>query len=215
MTGYRSDRYRAYMESARWSETRRAVLEARGHRCERCGDEPDVVQVHHLTYDRLEKEEWDDLKVVCIPCHSIEDDEREQRVRYEKAYQREFTLWALHEFGPDWRMLSNSGYIERQFEVWYFDAEYWRSLDPFHPSRWFINLDDALIPDVEAVWDTASQRFCGGGGAADDRPSRPTERPMVEDRRTKASVMRISKALIGARSAVSPNELRKIIASNL
>ena len=93
------------------------MLEAAGYECQRCGAVDVELQVHHLTYARLGREDWEDLKVVCSPCHAIEDREREERARWAEAYQRELARWAFEQFGKDWRLLNRSGYIEREFAL--------------------------------------------------------------------------------------------------
>ena len=60
--------YAEYIRSAAWREKRLAViLRCRGI-CERCGLWP-VVNVHHLTYERLGDEPLSDLLGVCVRCH--------------------------------------------------------------------------------------------------------------------------------------------------
>lgn len=60
--------YRAYLKTEAWRALRAAVIcRARGM-CERCGKWP-VVNVHHLTYERLFHERLEDLLGVCSKCH--------------------------------------------------------------------------------------------------------------------------------------------------
>jgi 5-methylcytosine-specific restriction endonuclease McrA len=60
--------YRRYIRSPRWRAKRAAViLRARGL-CERCHTWP-IVNVHHLSYDRLGDERPEDLLGVCVKCH--------------------------------------------------------------------------------------------------------------------------------------------------
>jgi hypothetical protein len=56
-----------YFLSKAWQRKRRQVINLRGGRCEVCKSKK-RLQVQHLTYDRLGREEMDDLKVVCGWC---------------------------------------------------------------------------------------------------------------------------------------------------
>lgn len=114
MTGEHRVAYASYMRSAAWDGRRRAALIAADYQCERCGAEDEELQVHHLTYARLGRELPSDLKVVCIDCHALEDREREQRVAYDEAFRR----WAAEQFGPDWRWIGQTGYVEQQFALY-------------------------------------------------------------------------------------------------
>lgn len=60
--------YHKYLRSKEWGKIRDEVLELRGRKCERCGSKR-RLHVHHLTYERLFKEEPGDLEVVCNACH--------------------------------------------------------------------------------------------------------------------------------------------------
>lgn len=56
-----------YFLSKDWQTKRRQVINLRGGRCELCKSKK-RLQVIHLTYDRLGREEMDDLQVVCGWC---------------------------------------------------------------------------------------------------------------------------------------------------
>lgn len=60
--------YRAYMRSAEWRRRRLEVIRRAGGICERCHRWP-IVNVHHLTYERLGAELPGDLLGVCPRCH--------------------------------------------------------------------------------------------------------------------------------------------------
>lgn len=57
---------------------KRALHNAGSHNlhgvCEQCGYEPykPCLQVHHKTYDRIFREELDDLILLCPKCHKAE-----------------------------------------------------------------------------------------------------------------------------------------------
>jgi 5-methylcytosine-specific restriction endonuclease McrA len=59
--------YQAYLQSLHWGAIRMRV--AHRHRCDFCGDTPRSFEVHHKTYDRVGREEMDDLMLVCPQCH--------------------------------------------------------------------------------------------------------------------------------------------------
>jgi hypothetical protein len=57
-----------YLPSDYWKELRERVVVNQGYRCRRCGSTVDCV-VHHRTYERLCREELEDLEVLCRRCH--------------------------------------------------------------------------------------------------------------------------------------------------
>jgi len=77
--------YNEYMRSDAWDARRDRIMRKRGPACEHCGWNG-VVQLHHLTYERLYEELDEDLELLCISCHEAADERR----KYEKA----FRTWA-------------------------------------------------------------------------------------------------------------------------
>lgn len=67
-----NDKYRAYLLSPTWAAIKLDLLHTRGQRCERCQKKTKYLQVHHLTYARIFKEEPEDLLLVCDKCHKKE-----------------------------------------------------------------------------------------------------------------------------------------------
>lgn len=61
-------RYRVYMQSPAWDNTRRLALFRGKFHCARCGSRS-RLDVHHKTYARLGNEAPDDLMVLCRSCH--------------------------------------------------------------------------------------------------------------------------------------------------
>ena len=61
------ERYRRYLQSDAWKTKRKAVLQAAGFRCRRCG--APATEVHHETYKRIYKERMSDLTALCSKCH--------------------------------------------------------------------------------------------------------------------------------------------------
>lgn len=73
--------YDRYMGSARWRNIRKDYLNSVEHRCERCGCRSfHQLEVHHLSYCNFGKENFSDLKAVCVPCHRKEDAERRAKL---------------------------------------------------------------------------------------------------------------------------------------
>lgn len=60
--------YSKYIRSPAWRALRRQVVNRCGNTCERCHQWP-VVNVHHLSYERLGSEDLKDLQGVCLKCH--------------------------------------------------------------------------------------------------------------------------------------------------
>lgn len=74
-----SREYLDYMASSAWQERRLAKLEQAKFRCKRCGAR-DGLEVHHLTYERLGREDTRDLIVLCKSCHWAADKGRPEPV---------------------------------------------------------------------------------------------------------------------------------------
>ncbi len=66
--------YQDYLLTPRWARVRRRMLQRAGFRCQQCRDYDRPIrrvrlQVHHRSYTRLGQERWEDLEVLCRPCH--------------------------------------------------------------------------------------------------------------------------------------------------
>jgi DNA-directed RNA polymerase subunit RPC12/RpoP len=68
--------YSAYLKSAAWKKFKASIFSTRGHRCERCGFDRMMLHLHHKTYVRLGREQPEDVKILCVSCHDLEDNER-------------------------------------------------------------------------------------------------------------------------------------------
>lgn len=72
--------YDDYLTSEHWKQIRDRKLEEQDWQCERCGhyarrdhDGARIgLDVHHLTYERLGREEMADLEALCRTCHEEE-----------------------------------------------------------------------------------------------------------------------------------------------
>lgn len=62
--------YHEYLLTHAWQEKRKAALLAADNRCQVCNS-PDMLEVHHRTYERVGHEEPSDLTVLCASCHGI------------------------------------------------------------------------------------------------------------------------------------------------
>ena len=57
-----------YEQTIEW-RTRRKLRINISAKCENCNRHTKKLYVHHLNYDRYGKERWEDLQVLCGPCH--------------------------------------------------------------------------------------------------------------------------------------------------
>ena len=64
-------KYYDYLASAEWAEIRNDLFTNRGRKCEYCGS-THRLQIHHLTYVNVFKEEPEDLVILCAACHKAE-----------------------------------------------------------------------------------------------------------------------------------------------
>lgn len=60
--------YAEYIQSEAWQQQRTYALDRAKNRCQLCNS-PYRLQAHHRTYERLGKEEPEDLTVLCDECH--------------------------------------------------------------------------------------------------------------------------------------------------
>jgi hypothetical protein len=65
-----SDWYQRYLKSSHWQEFREKMISQVGRRCQRC-DNDGLLQVHHLTYERVWNELASDVLVLCVDCHML------------------------------------------------------------------------------------------------------------------------------------------------
>lgn len=68
------EKYHAYLKSETWAKIKLDLISVRGNKCERCGNKRNFkyLHLHHLTYERVFKEECADLQLICAQCHAVE-----------------------------------------------------------------------------------------------------------------------------------------------
>lgn len=76
--------YQIYLKSEHWQRVRGMRLQFSGFRCEHCGCRV-TLQVHHLTYARIHREQLADLIVLCDRCHSTIEESIRERSHSRKA----------------------------------------------------------------------------------------------------------------------------------
>lgn len=68
-----NDTYNSYLLSEAWNEKRTMRLKLSGWKCEACGAKQ-LLQVHHLTYERIFQEPMEDLMVLCRIHHEAAEE---------------------------------------------------------------------------------------------------------------------------------------------
>jgi 5-methylcytosine-specific restriction endonuclease McrA len=58
-----------YLRGAEWQRLRFEALELADYKCQLCGRQNRVLDVHHNTYRRVGRERVSDLVVLCRDCH--------------------------------------------------------------------------------------------------------------------------------------------------
>lgn len=114
-----SRRYTEYLQSPQWKAKRIAFIARANHQCQICGaSEKDVrLQIHHPNYDRLGRERYEDIVVVCVKCHPELDRIREEETR-RRQWDARVDGWANKVHGEEWGAYGNASYVEEEFERW-------------------------------------------------------------------------------------------------
>ena len=63
-----NETYSLYLRSARWKTLRFKRISESKFKCESCRS-TEKLEAHHLTYDRIFREQMDDLMTLCAYCH--------------------------------------------------------------------------------------------------------------------------------------------------
>ena len=59
-----------YLNSEEWKHKRQVVMDYYYWKCQKCGDF--ATDLHHITYDNIFKEKFEDLQPLCRSCHKKE-----------------------------------------------------------------------------------------------------------------------------------------------
>lgn len=110
--------YDKYLQSQEWHNKRKYAIYKAGHRCQKCGRSPKILQVHHKHYDTLYRERLEDIEVLCVPCHRMADGDRE--------YCSAFETWAYKVYGEYWYDYDEER-LREEFDDWLKEKEndYW------------------------------------------------------------------------------------------
>lgn len=60
--------YSEYLSTEHWNRFRTSVIKNR-KKCECCGSEKEIMNVHHISYNSLGKEKPKDVALLCEDCH--------------------------------------------------------------------------------------------------------------------------------------------------
>jgi hypothetical protein len=93
-----------YYRSDEWRNLRRIKMDQSGNQCEQCHSMV-RLEVHHVSYERLYREQLDDLKVLCIACHPNADRQRE--------YRNALSTYIEKKYGEDY-----PDDVEEEFDRW-------------------------------------------------------------------------------------------------
>ncbi|MEZ5383975.1 MAG: hypothetical protein R3F13_00525 [Prosthecobacter sp.] len=116
----RSSEYETYIKSPAWRRTAEAVKRHFGYVCKRCRYSGWDVEVHHLNYDRLGRELFSDLEVLCKSCHKIADRERALANAADSEDQRQEAAYRTYmekKYGEDWYE-DDSFETREEFDEW-------------------------------------------------------------------------------------------------
>jgi len=64
-------KYKEYLQSGEWKHIKSIKLKKANFTCEGCNEKNRVMEVHHLTYERIGMELLTDLAVYCTECHNV------------------------------------------------------------------------------------------------------------------------------------------------
>lgn len=103
-------RYEAYLASDEWNARRLDTLKQAGYRCQKCGTSA-LLDVHHVTYKRLGREEEADLQALCRPCHDAADVARRHATR-----RRRVSGLMRKRYGDDWEDIVDSRDADEEFD---------------------------------------------------------------------------------------------------
>ena len=96
-------KYKAYLLSDEWKQLKIDLVQQRGFKCEVCHKKTKLLQLHHLTYERIYNENESDLQLLCGICHQkahglIKDKTKKPKAaKSKKAKKKKRNLWQIVE----------------------------------------------------------------------------------------------------------------------
>jgi hypothetical protein len=105
-------RYLEHIKSARWADLKQKVIKRRGHQCERCANTQCALDLHHEHYRTFGRERQKDVRLLCRPCHRIEDSLRKKRGDADRAWIRLCGEYGGNVSDADMQLLEDMGYIK-------------------------------------------------------------------------------------------------------
>lgn len=119
-----SEEYKAALQSKRWKLLRRIHISENDGKCAQCNSAPlanETLELHHLTYERIGKEKFSDVILLCRCCHERADKIRERKSKCErdsKLYNARLDGWARKVYGDDWTESHDPEAVADIFDRW-------------------------------------------------------------------------------------------------
>ena len=122
-----SHEYAAALASTHWKELIKIALARSNATCESCrrspfdSMKPIHLSLHHLTYERLEKELETDVILLCEDCHKAADARRAQETAMQRSarlYHARVNGWATKVYGEDWHEHQDENSVYERFDRW-------------------------------------------------------------------------------------------------
>lgn len=63
--------YKLYLQTQHWQHFRKEALKAAQYKCQLCNEKNQQLDVHHRDYTNIGRETFNDVIVLCDPCHKI------------------------------------------------------------------------------------------------------------------------------------------------
>ena len=104
--------YRNYLNSKEWAEIRIDLFNQRGFKCENCNKKfksQKGLEIHHLNYKNIFKEEPKDLLILCSSCHRLEHKQTKsdkpifKNAKEKKAYKKRQKILKQMKHSKNWQ----------------------------------------------------------------------------------------------------------------
>jgi len=115
-----TEEYIEYLKSEAWLKIRTEKLEESNHQCAKLDKKlcNGILQVHHLHYNTLFREELSDLLVLC-EYHHKELHKTKNREQFRSAkYNKGMNTFATKRYGEDWQLYEDLCQVEEEFDEW-------------------------------------------------------------------------------------------------